>query len=88
MNKNTCPCCGFMTMDAAPSGSYDICPVCFWEDDLVQFKNPNHVGGANYISLKQAQQNFILFGACEMGMARNVRKPFPHEPKDPAWKPF
>jgi hypothetical protein len=88
MNNNTCPCCGYKTMDTPPSGSYDICPVCFWEDDLVQFKNPNHTGGANFISLKQGQQNFILFGACEMAMVRSVRKPLPDEPKDPDWKPF
>jgi Cysteine-rich CPCC len=26
-----CPCCGFLTLDER--GGYDICPVCFWEDD-------------------------------------------------------
>lgn len=88
MNNSTCPCCGYMTMASPPAGSYDICPVCFWEDDLTQFQNPNHTGGANFISLKQAQQNYMKFGACEMAMVPNVRKPLPDEPKDPEWKPF
>ncbi|MFI5753623.1 CPCC family cysteine-rich protein [Streptomyces sp. NPDC051569] len=26
-----CPCCGHRVLDAMP-GSYEICPVCFWED--------------------------------------------------------
>lgn len=29
--KYRCPCCGFFTLDER--GGYDICPVCFWEDD-------------------------------------------------------
>ncbi|NIP43329.1 MAG: hypothetical protein GWN61_14025, partial [candidate division Zixibacteria bacterium] len=31
----TCPCCGYRTLDDPP-GSYDICGICFWEDDTVQ----------------------------------------------------
>lgn len=31
-----CPCCWYKTFDAEPDGSFDICPVCFWEDDNVQ----------------------------------------------------
>lgn len=29
--KYKCPCCGYYTLDER--GGYDICPVCFWEDD-------------------------------------------------------
>lgn len=31
MRKYACPCCGCLTLDER--GGYDICPVCFWEDD-------------------------------------------------------
>ena len=24
-------CCGYLTLDEAPTGTYDICEVCFWE---------------------------------------------------------
>ncbi len=29
--KYTCPCCGYKTL--AGSGNYDLCPICYWEDD-------------------------------------------------------
>ncbi len=31
--KYKCLCCGYKTMDEE-RGSFDICPVCFWEDDM------------------------------------------------------
>lgn len=31
MKKYKCLCCGFYTLDER--GAYDICPVCFWEDE-------------------------------------------------------
>lgn len=31
MNIHTCLCCGYKTLESR--GEYDICPVCFWEDD-------------------------------------------------------
>jgi len=32
MKKYKCLCCGYRTLDER--GEYDICPVCFWEDDV------------------------------------------------------
>lgn len=31
MKKYRCWCCGYRTLDSR--GDFDICPVCFWEDD-------------------------------------------------------
>ena len=63
MKKFTCPCCGYMTLTESP-GSNNICSVCFWKDDLFQINNPTFESGANNeISLKQAQINFLGFGA-------------------------
>ncbi|MFJ2955703.1 CPCC family cysteine-rich protein [Streptomyces sp. NPDC087270] len=31
------PCCGHRVLDEM-SESFGICPVCFWEDDGVQFR--------------------------------------------------
>jgi len=31
--------------------SYEICPVCFWENDNVQYNEPDFGGGANNLSL-------------------------------------
>ncbi|MEV5113035.1 hypothetical protein MRBL20_001149 [Peribacillus frigoritolerans] len=37
--KYTCPCCGYKTLDEEPPGTYDICSICFCEDDGVQLVN-------------------------------------------------
>lgn len=79
--KYKCPCCGYYTYDNIPNGSYDICKVCFWEDDPIQLQDPTYEGGANKVSLIQARKNFQEFGACEHEMIRYVRKPLPEELK-------
>ena len=71
-----------------PNGSFDICEVCFWEDDPVQLENPDYEGGANKVSLRQGQINFSKFGACEREMIKHIRKPFEEEQRDADWKPF
>lgn len=30
--KYPCDCCGYKTKNEEKRGSYEICPVCFWED--------------------------------------------------------
>jgi len=85
-SKFACPCCGHKTFKEEPNGTYNICPVCFWEDDPIQFDDPNYEGGANPTSLKQAQKNYVEFGACDLNMKRNVRPPNSEEPKDKNWK--
>jgi hypothetical protein len=56
--KFPCPCCGNHTLTDQPPGTFQICPVCYWEDDNVQFNDPTFEGGANKESLKQARANF------------------------------
>ena len=53
-----CPSCGFLVFDE-PSGSYDICPICGWEDDNVQLKYPLMRGGANGGSLLDYQKDIL-----------------------------
>ena len=55
--KYKCPCCGYYTLEEPP-GNYEICPVCFWEDDPKASSAPNIAFGANHISLKVARMNF------------------------------
>ena len=47
MKTFRCPCCGCLTLDEEPPGTFEICPVCWWEDDNVQFDDPSYRGGAN-----------------------------------------
>ena len=87
-SKFACPCCGHKTFKEKPNGTYEVCPVCFWEDDPIQLDDPDYEGGANPTSLKQAQKNFLEFGACDLDMKRNVRTASAEEPKDKNWKPY
>ncbi len=88
MEKYACPCCGYKTFKELPKGHYQICEVCFWEDDPVQLKDPDYEGGANNVSLRQGQQNFLKFGACEEAMIKNVRRPNKDEQQGESWKPL
>lgn len=47
-------------------GSYEICPVCFWEDDRVQFRWPAMSGGANKVPAGE-RVAVLLFGADVVG---------------------
>lgn len=77
-----CPCCGFYTLGTPPDNTFDICPVCFWEDDGVQLGDPTYAGGANMLSLEQARQYFAQHGSCEPGMQSHVRQPLADELPD------
>jgi hypothetical protein len=74
-----CPCCGFLTRSEEPAGTFEICPVCCWEDDNVPHDDPDFAGGANHVSLNQARKNFASFGAVEIGMKPFTRAPKPDE---------
>ena len=73
--KYRCPCCGHHTFKNKPVGEYDICPVCFWEDDPFAYADPDEAGDCNQVSLNQAKENFKQFGTCHPDMVEHVRKP-------------
>jgi hypothetical protein len=74
-----CPCCRHLTLPER--GGYDICPVCFWEDDGQDDQDANVVrGGPNgRLSLTQARVNFAHIGASEERVLPMVRPPTPDE---------
>jgi len=74
-----CHCCGFITLTTEHEGSFEICPICFWEDDLAQYEDPTYEGGANKPNLTQARANFAEFGACERAMLPHGRPARPEE---------
>nr|WP_315363599.1 CPCC family cysteine-rich protein [Cytobacillus firmus] len=78
--KYACPCCGYKTLQQEPPGTYEICEICFWEDDDVQFNDPDYEGGANLESLRQYQKAFIA--------GRVNRQPNNNDERDPSWKPL
>ena len=72
-----CPCCGFRTL--TDSNNYEVCPVCFWEDDPVQKEDPHYNGGANSLSLEQARRNYVEISASQGEFLKKVRPPRPEE---------
>jgi hypothetical protein len=82
-----CPCCGHLVF-TEPPGSDDICLVCFWEDDLEQLRWPGFAGGANAVSLIEAQRNVAQFGAIEERFTGDVRPATADEQPDPEWRPI
>ncbi|UOE21436.1 hypothetical protein NI17_010160 [Thermobifida halotolerans] len=85
--KFPCPCCGYKVYSEGP-GSHEICPICLWEDDLVQLRWPCFVGGANGVSLVEAQKNFLEFGACKENLVKFTRKPVEYECTAFGWRPI
>ena len=74
-----CPCCGYMTPSGR--GGYEICPVCFWEDDGQDDHDADRArGGPNRdLSLTQARRNFERMGASDERRMKLVRDPTPEE---------
>jgi len=60
---HACPCCGHATLSSR--GAYQICPVCFWEDD----------GSDTGPTVCRARANFLLVGACSDADRAHVRPP-------------
>ncbi len=77
--KFRCPCCGYITLTTNEPLDYEICPICFWENDPIQNDDENYRGGANTISLSEARANFVNLGASQKRFICVVRKPFENE---------
>lgn len=54
--KNTCPCCGYMTLDERDT--FDDCGICFWEDDGIDDYESNEESGPNYMTLTEGRKIF------------------------------
>lgn len=77
--KTICPVCGYLTLVRyiATAPAYDICPICFWEDELWpdEVSNLDAGGGPNRVCLGEARENYRNFGAAEPGLKPYVRLP-------------
>ncbi len=74
-----CPCCGCLTLEQEPPGTFCHCEVCWWEDDAVQFADPAYEGGANAPSLHQAREHYHTLGVSDPHLKGHERKPRPEE---------
>ena len=69
-----CPCCGYRVLYEQPPDTYLVCPICFWEDI------------EEIYGLRQAQLNFVSFGACASEWLKQVRRPTEKDERDPNWQ--
>lgn len=82
----TCPCCGHHSVHE-PFG-YDLCWICFWEDDPHELRWPDWDGGANSKTLIESQQTYAEIGAMDEVFLGKVRQPTEAEPLDDEWRPI
>lgn len=80
-----CPCCGHRTLPEL--GQYELCPVCFWEDDPNQSRQPSSTNGANGKSLVESQQSYLSIGAMDELFLKKVRSVRPSEAIPDDWMP-
>jgi Cysteine-rich CPCC len=76
-----CACCGFLTLPEPAGESWEICPVCGWQDDPVDNEDTD-VLGPNRVKLSVARENFARFGAAERRVdsrGPRLRDPKPYE---------
>ena len=69
--RHPCPCCDYVSL---PERGMDlICPLCFWEDDaFLTDQDLDSRSTPNHMTLRQARENFRLFGACDKAMLDHV----------------
>ena len=74
-----CPCCGYLT-NPEPTQSFNVCPVCRWEDDGTT--GPAEESAANRLTLNEGRKNFKQFGASDPGKVQWARQPLVDEYTD------
>ncbi|SDY23651.1 Cysteine-rich CPCC [Modestobacter sp. DSM 44400] len=74
-----CPCCASLTLPTR--GQYELCPVCFREDEGQDDHDADLVrpGPNGSLSLTQARANYAALGACDRASLHRVRSPTPQE---------
>jgi len=86
--RETCPCCGYKTLEKRYE--YESYPICRWMDDDIQEDLPDLAGGANKVSLREAQKNFKEIEKCSRLFLKNMDESkliLPYE-KDENGKPL
>ncbi len=73
-----CQCCEYFTIRNPKTHGYELCEVCFWEDDR-DIKTADEEGELNGISLNEAKTNFKLFKVYDAGSVDFCRDPLPEE---------
>lgn len=76
-----CPACGFLSIEEDCYGTYNIFPICGWENDAAQLGNPACDGGANGESLVEAQLAALAKHPLTIAITDNMER-------DSQWRPL
>jgi hypothetical protein len=74
-----CPCCRFKTLHGR--GGFELCPICFWEDDGQDDQGADEIRGDpnGSLSLPEARINYSRYKASDSKFVSKVRPPLPEE---------
>jgi hypothetical protein len=84
--KVTCFVCGHRTLEERCD--WEICPVCFWEDDVLVSTTDRSSPANHGMMVSEAQANYMQYGAVSREFIANVRSPRPDEELDEGWAPL
>ena len=74
-----CPCCGFYTFAEPLNGTYDICPVCFWENDVFDPGEDQPSDENHGMTLAEGREAYKRLGAVREELLPYAREPLPEE---------
>lgn len=72
-----CPCCGHLTL--CGRAGYEICPVCFWEDDGQDSHDADEVRGGPNIHISDGPRGERLHINVPVAVEAEYRHPFSPE---------
>jgi hypothetical protein len=69
-NLTQCDCCDYFSVSGE---DYEICSVCYWEQDSFGIKGLDEESGANHgLTLREGQANFVALSVCQACFKDNV----------------
>ncbi len=78
--KYPCPCCGYLTARYPRQNAVaDICPVCFWENDVFSPGEDEPSDENHGMTLRQGRVAYREIGAVRGDFYMHVRPPLPAE---------
>ena len=75
-----CPCCGYLTARYPRQNAVaDICPVCFWENDVFVPGEDQPSDENRGMTLAEGRAAYRRLGAVREDLVQYARKPLPEE---------
>lgn len=83
--KERCPCCDHLTL--SERGGYEICPICFWEDDGTNDVFRESPFSPNHCTLLDGRRQYLVCRSSKERMLEHCRHPTEQEAQErAAWR--